>query len=147
MAHIPSETETTLEYPWHRCPLEYGAILRHILIVDDEKNVALGLQEGLEGLPGCRIIAVTSGEQALQLFEQRCFDLLITDYSMPHIDGLTLATHVRQSYPETAIIMVTACASDALRQQATRVPIQRILDKPVRLGKVRNAAVEALAGW
>ena len=144
MEPIPSEIETNLECTWHRCPLEDGAIWRHILIVDDEENVALGLQEGLEGLPNCKIAAVTSGEQALYLLRQQSFDLLVTDYRMPDVDGLTLAMHVRQSCPDTAIIIMTAHASDALCERAARVPVQCILDKPVQLAAIRSTVLGAL---
>ena len=120
--------------------------LRRILIVDDDENVALGLQDGLETLPDCEIAVVTGGEQALQLSEQQPFDLLITDYKMPGMDGMTLAMRVQQLSPQTVIIMITAYASDALREQADRASIRRILDKPVRLVKIRSEALEALGG-
>jgi CheY-like chemotaxis protein len=115
-----------------------NAVPRRILIVDDEPVVALGLQEGLEGLPNCEVAVATCSTQALQLFEQQSFDLLITDYKMPDTDGMALATHVRP------IIMITAHASDALREQAARVSIQRVLDKPVELAEIRSVTLGAL---
>jgi len=125
-------------------PVEEGVVLRRILIVDDEENVALILQDGLERLPNCEITIATSGEQALRLFEQRPFDLLITDYKMPGADGMTLATRVRQLCPRTVIIMITAYGDETLREQAARASIQRVLDKPVGLAEVRRVALEAL---
>jgi len=118
--------------------------LRRILIVDDEEIVALGLQGGLEMLSDCEVAIATDGEEALRLFEQQAFDLLITDYRMPGTDGMTLATRIRQLYPQTAIIMITAYASNALREQAARVAIHRVMDKPVKLAEIRSAALEAL---
>lgn len=117
---------------------------RRILVVDDEENVALTLEAGLERVPNCQVAIATSGEQALQLFEERPFDLLITDYKMPGTDGMTLASRVRELYPKTVIILVTAYGSEELRQQAARVSIRRILDKPVRLAEVRAVAMEVL---
>ena len=118
--------------------------LRRILIVDDDENVALVLQDGLERLPNCEIAIATSGEQALGLFEQQPFDLLITDYKMPGTDGITLAARVRQLYPRTVIIMITAYGDETLSEQAARASIQRVLNKPVGLAKVRCVALEAL---
>ena len=117
-----------------------------ILVVDDEESVALTLQAGLERLANCEVAVSNSGEEALQLFERQPFDLLITDYKMPGTDGMTLAARVRQSYPSTAIVMITAYSSDELREQAARASIHRILDKPVKLAEVRSAALEALEG-
>ncbi|MBN1179126.1 MAG: response regulator [Anaerolineae bacterium] len=124
---------------------EVGTVLRRILIVDDEKNVAMTLRDGLEKLPDCEIVVATGGEEALQLFGQRPFDLLITDYKMPDIDGITLAARVQETYPHTTIIMITAYGDEALHGQATRASIRRVLDKPVRLKEIRNVAMEALS--
>ena len=110
----------------------------------DEETVALGFQDGLEALPNCEIAVATSGEQALELFQQQPFDLLITDYQMPGTNGITLATHVRRSYSKTAIIMVTAYASDTLCEQAARASIRCILQKPVSIAKIRSTVLEIL---
>ena len=69
------------------------------------------------------------------------FDLLITDYKIPDMDGMTLAKRVRQLYPRTSIIMVTAYNDDALRERAARASIQQVLDKPVGLVEIRDAAL------
>jgi len=119
--------------------------LRHILIVEDEENVATTLQYMLKKLPRCNITIAGGGEQALRLFERQPFDLLITDYKMPDMDGMTLAARVRQSYPQTVIIMITAYGDDALREQAAHISVQHVLDKPVELVEIRSAALEALS--
>ena len=117
---------------------------RRILIVDDEEYVVMTLQEGLKKLPNCEVSVATSGRQALELLEQQPFNLLITDYKMPDIDGMALIEHVRQSHPQTAIIVITAY-SDELRDHAARAFIERILDKPVSLSEIRSVASEVLA--
>ncbi len=125
-------------------PMDKIAACRRVLVVDDEENVALTLQDGLEKLPNCDISIATSGDQALLLFEKQPFDLLITDYKMPGTDGMTLATRVRQLYPQTTIVMITAYSSEELRAQAASASIQHILDKPVKLAEIRSVALEAL---
>jgi two-component system sensor histidine kinase EvgS len=124
--------------------MENSLAQRNILIVDDDENVALSLQEGLTILPNCRIAVAVNGNQALQIFRRQPFDLLITDYNMPGMDGMTLARQIRQLNPQTAIIMLTAYNSDALRDQADGADIECILDKPVGLTKMRGAALQAL---
>lgn len=121
-----------------------GMTPRRILVVDDEESVAATLRHGLERLPNCQVAVATSGEQALQLFAQQPFDLLITDYKMPGMDGLTLARHVRQSYPATEILMLTAYSSDDLHAQAESTSIRRVLDKPAKLSELRSAVAEVL---
>ena len=124
--------------------MEHILTRQRILIVDDEEKVALGLRDSLERLPNCEVTVATGSEQALKLFQQQPFDLLITDYNMPGANGITLATRIRQSYSQTVIIMITACASDALYEQAARVSIHCILQKPVQITKFRSVALQAL---
>jgi CheY-like chemotaxis protein len=118
--------------------------LRRILVVDDEANVALTLEAGLARLPNCQVSVAASGQEALDLFAQRPFDLLVSDFKMPGMDGLALAGRVRQLYPATSIVLVTAYSSDELRAHAARLSIARILDKPFKISEVRAAALEAL---
>jgi CheY-like chemotaxis protein len=122
-----------------------GTYTPRILLVDDEENVILTMKAGLKMLLDCEIATAHSGEQALQLFEEKPFDLLITDYKMPGMDGVTLSARIRKAYPRTGIVMITAYGDDDLRERAGRVSIQAILDKPVNLADVRTAALEALS--
>ena len=118
---------------------------RRILVVDDEEHVALTLQRGLRKLPDCEIVTATGARQALQLFAQEPFDLVITDYKMPDMDGLTLAASVKASYPQTIVILITGHGTRAVSEQATRVAIRCVLDKPVMLTEIRDVASQALA--
>lgn len=125
-------------------PVEKNTLSHRILIVDDEETMILTFQDGLEKIPNCEIVTANSGEQALALFNQRPFNLLITDYKMPAMDGLSLAAQVRQNYPHTVIIMVTGFSSDEFFEQANKISIQRILNKPVELNEFRQTATEML---
>jgi CheY-like chemotaxis protein len=118
--------------------------LQRVLVVDDEVNLALLLQAMLEHLPDCEIEIAEDGTEALQLFAEAPFDLLITDYRMPVVDGLKLALQVREHYPETAIILITAFGDEIPDPSAFRAWGGRILGKPVGIGTIRTAASQAL---
>ncbi len=120
--------------------------LRRLLLVDDEEPIIWLFEEGLANIPGCEITSVTTGEEALLLFDTASFDLLITDYKMPGMDGLALAKNVHELYPQTQIVMLTAYGSLALSEQAGRAGIRRVLDKPVRLDEMRRLVAELLGG-
>jgi CheY-like chemotaxis protein len=139
---LPAMTNPILTAP----PVAADKRLKRILVVDDEEFVTFTLQEGLEKLPNCEVATANSGQQALQIFEQHPFDLLITDYRMPDIDGISLVRQIWQKQPHLAIIMITAYGDSILRNQRAEVPVQYILDKPVKLADIRNLTIEMLAG-
>jgi CheY-like chemotaxis protein len=118
--------------------------LRRILIVDDDETVAMTFQSILEILPNCEFAIANSGEQALRLFERQPFNLLITDYRMPNTNGIMLAKRVRQLYPQTITVVVTAYGNDELREQAARASVWRVLDKPVNFTELHAVVLEAL---
>lgn len=124
--------------------LKEKSVLQRILIVDDEALCVATVQIGLKRLPNCELVTAFSGKEALQYARQQSFDLLITDYCMPGINGITLARQVRQLYPEAAIIFVTASSNDEVREQAAGLPIHTILDKPVTLAELRQVVSAAL---
>jgi CheY-like chemotaxis protein len=125
-------------------PDEVSPNFRHILLVDDEEQVTTSLQLGLEKMRNYEVVTANSSEQALHLLTQQSFDLVITDYWMPSINGLVLAKHIRYMCPQAAIIMLTAFGSDKLREQASSVGVRHFLDKPVKFTQLRNLVLETL---
>jgi CheY-like chemotaxis protein len=117
---------------------------KYILVVDDEILITLLLQDILDERFGCQVITTTSSEQALHLCEEFSFDLLITDYRMPELDGLALAQQVRQRYPHINILMMTAHNSEWLRQQTAKTGVAQIINKPVKPPEIRRVVTEVL---
>jgi DNA-binding NarL/FixJ family response regulator len=83
-------------------------------------------------------------EHALQLCEHRAFDVLITDYKMPGMDGLALTARVRELCPQTRVGMVTGYRDDTLWQEPAAALVWFILDRPVALDEIRSAVSDAL---
>ena len=117
---------------------------RRILLVDDEVNQLVVLRSGLAKLPNCEVAVATGGRQALSLFAQQAFDLLITDYHMPKMDGLMLAATVRQQYPLTQVIMLTAFSNEILGAQAEDGLVRLVLEKPIDIQHIRSAVLQVL---
>lgn len=79
-----------------------------ILLVDDHAIVSDGLQALLQGIDGLEVVnKLTSGDFALAFLKQQDVDLLITDYSMPDMDGLTLVKRARQIKPDLKVIVLS----------------------------------------
>lgn len=119
--------------------------LRHILIVDDEPTQCFALQIAIRKMENFQAMTASNGVEALDLIERHSFDLMITDYRMPEMDGLELVRRVRSLSPQTKIIMMTAFANDSMRQSADELGIGCLLDKPIRLADIRAAIMNVLA--
>ncbi len=115
-----------------------------ILIVDDEEVVGITLRAGLEKIPRFNVQTVTDGESALRLCEQEHFDLVITDYRMPDMNGLELSRRIRQVAPKTVIMFITAYDSEDLHQQAELLDVQQIIKKPFKIKEMREITMRLL---
>ncbi len=103
-----------------------------ILIVDDVGSVRTVIRRFLADLGCLRVSEADDGTVALPLLQTGSFDLLITDWNMPGMDGPTLLRHLRAN-PRTAqmpALMVTAETSHESRVAAYAAGASGILTKP-----------------
>jgi len=77
-----------------------------VLIVDDEKMIRSLLKMSLQRM-GYEVTTAESGEEALRIFEEASFDLVLLDILMPGIDGFTVCTELRR-ISDVPIVMLTA---------------------------------------
>jgi|SRR5580692_6520069 CheY-like chemotaxis protein len=82
------------------------AIQTRILLVDDNANGLKARKMVLEEL-GYGIVTAANGHDALERFAPQKFDLVVTDYKMPRMDGLELIVHLRELQPELPIILIS----------------------------------------
>jgi PAS domain S-box-containing protein len=113
-----------------------------ILFVDDEEPLALLGKQRLERL-GYDVKAHTSSVEALEAFEASPdqFDLVITDYTMPRMNGDDLARHVLNVRPDLPVVLVTGYSSTINAERATSIGIREMLMKPTTaqiIGEVVN---------
>jgi len=81
-----------------------------VLVVDDEQPM-LNLVEGvLKSIGVVNIVTALDGQQALGIVssESTAFDLVISDWQMPNMDGLALLEEFRELHPGTPFVMLTA---------------------------------------
>jgi DNA-binding NtrC family response regulator len=81
-----------------------------ILVVDDEVNIRLTL-EALLRRTGFDVVTAASGEEAVVLFEQQAFDLMLVDLKMPGMGGMEVVAAARQRQPAMAVIVLTGHGS------------------------------------
>jgi len=112
-----------------------------ILVIDDEYGVRSGISQILE-LEGYEVASAATGREALELLDQRPFDIALIDYRLPDLDGLTLLSAMRSRKLSTMTCMITAYANIDTAIAATRQGIDFFLPKPFSpddlLGVIEN---------
>lgn len=78
----------------------------NILLVDDNRDGLLVRKSLLEEL-GYRVQMAASGEEGLKLYESSTFDVVVTDFRMPRMDGVELIGRIRKRNPNARIILLS----------------------------------------
>lgn len=117
----------------------------HVLIVDDEKNVRLLLQRCLVRLdPGLKVQTAESSAQALEFLKDESFDLVVTDFQMPCMNGLELSEAIRRGYPNIKVILMTAYPSAKIVKRTDDLALDGYLVKPFSARHLCNAVHDLL---
>ena len=77
-----------------------------ILLVDDNREGLIARKSLLQEL-GYIIRTATGGEEALELFARGKFDVVVTDFKMPNMDGIELIQRIRDIEPDARIILLS----------------------------------------
>jgi len=103
-----------------------------ILVVDDEKSMREFLTIMLEK-EAHTVTTAASGETAVNLVHDRVFDLVISDIRMKRADGIEVLDAVKQTSPETPVVMMTAYATAETAVQAMKKGAYDYISKPFNI--------------
>src|SRR6266481_5183710 len=117
---------------------------RRILVVDDNEPAARKLQQVLEADLECRVDAVKSGIQALELLDAQSYSIVITDLRMPKMDGMELIRAVQERGLPVTLIVITGHGSIDEAVQAIRLGAYDFLTKPIDVDNLRLVVGRAL---
>lgn len=120
--------------------------LKRILIVDDEEDMVWSLKNNLcnEALR-VEILTASSGEEALEVLKSSSqVDLVLTDIKMPGISGLDLLIEIKNRYPYTGVIIMTAFPSNEYKREALLKGSMHFLEKPFDINALRKMVTHAL---
>jgi CheY-like chemotaxis protein len=115
---------------------------KKILVVDDEPLVCETLKMLLT-FDGHEVATASNGKEALALFEQKQFDLVITDYTMPEMKGDELALAIKTRLPGQPVVMLTAYAEMLKAEAAPLAGVDQLVGKPFQLADLRDAIQKA----
>lgn len=106
-----------------------------VLLVDDEKLERVLIHKGFQWEEnGFEIIGEAShGEEALDIMKHKQPELVVTDISMPFMDGLELTEEILKQYPQCRVIVVTGYREFEYARRAVKLGVKDFLLKPVNI--------------
>jgi two-component system response regulator PilR (NtrC family) len=107
-----------------------------ILIVEDEKSMREVLKILLEG-EGHEVTTASDGAEGLSCIEKDIFDLVITDVKMPKADGFEVLKRIKETAPDTVVIMITAFGNRETATQAMKFGAYDFISKPFNIDEIR----------
>lgn len=114
-----------------------------LLIVDDEKVAVRNLEHVMKK-EGYEVTATQSGANALAHLEKQAYDVVLTDLRMEKVDGLQILRKVRESWPDTEVVLITGYATLESAVEAMKHGAFYYIAKPFRLDEVRKVVAEAM---
>lgn len=99
------------------------------LLIDDDEYVRDSLRLFFESKKCC-LRAVETAEEGLEVLSEESFDIVITDYMLPGMDGLEFCKRLRKINPRALTILITAYGSAAVTSRAVTIGIHELIEKP-----------------
>ena len=114
----------------------------HIMIIDDENIVGKRLKPALEKR-GDIVETFVDSRKALERFDEKNFDIVVTDIRMDDIDGLEVLEHVTSHSRHTKVIMITGYATVEVAREALAKGAFDFIAKPFKPNDLRSIIEKA----
>ncbi len=108
-----------------------------ILVVDDNEIVRIVVAKMVSRL-GYEVSSTDSGENGFNLFLKNQFDLVITDFEMPGMDGIELAIRIKEKSPFTLVILMTGHEKNPTLAKLSGTLVDQALFKPFSLQEISD---------
>ena len=115
----------------------------HLLFVDDEADLRGPTAERLTDR-GFEVVEAASGEQALELLDQFAFDLVVTDFRLPGMDGTQLIDAARQRYPSIVAIVITGYGTVRDAVEAIKKGASDFITKPFHFDELMHVIQKSM---
>jgi DNA-binding NtrC family response regulator len=113
-----------------------------VLVIDDEPIVCKTLKRAL-GKPGFAVEVFENPALALERFDQKPFDIVVTDVVMGDMDGIQILKHVSSRSPKTRVIIMSAFACMSLAREAMERGAFDFIAKPFEAEEIRAIVLRA----
>jgi DNA-binding NtrC family response regulator len=115
--------------------------MRKVLVIDDEAIVRTSCIRALEP-EGYEVKVVSSGKEGIESLEKEPYALVLLDLKMPDMDGIEVLNKIKESWPETKVIIITGYSTVETAVQALRLGAFNFVEKPFTPDTLVNAVKE-----
>ncbi|MDH4121635.1 MAG: response regulator [Deltaproteobacteria bacterium] len=107
--------------------------MKTILIVDDSSSARLFIQRCFEvsGFNGSQFLEAENGQKAIEVLGGKPVDLLVTDLTMPEVDGLGLLQWAKKNKPQLPVLVITSSGNEARKAELMSAGAKSVLIKPI----------------
>ena len=118
-----------------------------VLVVDDEQHIRMILQESLE-MSGFDVLTARNGKEALEIYCENLSDiqLIVTDISMPVMNGIEFRDRIHQLVPETKIIALTGNYDFENAREDNLNDFTSVMTKPFNIPELMKSIVKHVNG-
>ena len=103
-----------------------------ILLVEDEENLAMGLEYNLKE-EGYKVDWAKDGKEAINFFAENNYDLILLDIMLPYLNGFEVAGFIRKENPQMPILMLTARTGVDDKVKGLEIGADDYITKPFHL--------------
>ena len=114
--------------------------MKHLLIVEDDKNTLSGLVELFKG-EGFHVTGTTNGTSGIDAVINNKIDAVLCDYKLPDIDGLVVSRKIKQMNPDIKIFLMTAYYRKTMDDVASFCGVAKIFQKPVEVNNLISSMI------
>lgn len=100
-----------------------------ILLIDDDEWIRDSLRLFFEA-EGFNLLAFETAEEGMEAVKQQTYDIVISDYKLPGMDGLEFLRRVKEKQPKTFEVLITAYADCEILKEAKEIGVKDIIPKP-----------------
>ncbi len=124
--------------------LNFSGVRTHVILVDDEQSELEAYSFLLESMGIKNITAVSDSRNLLAVLEDRHPSIVFLDLNMPHKPGKAVLAELRETYPQTPVIICTANSDIEMAVECLKLGAHDYLVKPINLETFGSALRNAL---
>jgi len=115
-----------------------------IVLIEDDQWVRNALHMFFQ-YQGIRLQGFENATLAMEALTKERADIIISDYWLPDLDGLTLFRRVKEHQPKAITILITAYSSPGIQEEAARMGIHDFIQKPLTVQKLEKSLESLIA--